>query len=349
MRLYDDSLQRDRLRRIQRLPEGPDRLQRILKLALDDVERLPVTVEEPPAPVGEAYETFVGAAEVAREVIARHSETAKETAAAAEEDVKGFLASLRQGKALPKLLRIGAREKAEAAKVSLSAAERLIEQSHDELVEAVRTNWAAWRRDLLTAAEQTRQEAETIAAQAAGTIAKAAREYSAVTDLDREMRGRYPDLAREIAEETRDGVPWYDVTHSSKDRPLSRLSVSDGKGGSIGLDLAPVILALREALSPQAFPAAEWCPPDDPEHASLSERPLDEAAPWLARAMRMVFDSTCAVCHSGKPAPDTVARTERGLVLVHAACLSLSDAQVDKLKRLRAREQQVARGAYFGR
>jgi len=126
MRTLSDVHERDKARRISRMPAGPARLGALLRYTIKDAERLPLQIDGLPSEVQSAYQAFESAVETARDAITGHSDSTAAVNEAAEQDVKGFLASLRENKALPKLKRLGAREAAEAAHVSLSAVERLL-------------------------------------------------------------------------------------------------------------------------------------------------------------------------------------------------------------------------------
>ena len=346
MRTLSDVHERDKARRISRMPAGPARLGALLRYTIKDAERLPLQIDGLPSEVQSAYQAFESAVETARDAITGHSDSTAAVNEAAEQDVKGFLASLRENKALPKLKRLGARAKVEESHVSLEACEKLLGVTHDELVDAMREVWADWRRDLLSQSEASREAAADAVGAADRAIKKASGEYQAILSLDHEIVGRCRDIGRQVEEEQRAGTPWYQLTHFPTEQPLRRLVIVDEKhGGTISLDMEAVLAALRAALEPQAFGASEWVPPDDAEHATLQASEWT-SAPWLVKAMRRVIGPHCAICGNGRPAADFVAHEDGKAVLVHESCLHLSAAQQDKLERQRARAK-MAQGARY--
>jgi hypothetical protein len=277
-------------------PAGPARLARFMRKLNEDIAGLPLSADPPPAVI-EAHKAYEAAAAWAQSSIAKYEAAVSAEQAAGAADVKKMAASVRAGKASPKLTAAAAGEAIQAALVGIQAAEQLLSEAHDHVVDAAYDAWATWRRSLIDDAAESHAAAFVAAQQAAAAIVEARAAYSAVSTLDVEILSRFPKVQAQVTAELHTGLPWYESTHSGA--PLTTVSIpgAERKGKPMALDLAVVVAAVQEAVaSSGAFAAADWTTPTDPEHDAMLATPLDPATPWVrARAMRET-GTTCSVC-----------------------------------------------------
>ena len=282
---------------LQRQPASPVKLTRLLRLLEASVNELPLDANAP-APVTEAHQSFIGAAARAEQKIAQ-VETAEQAAKQAPaHDADAAAKAMGAEKPAPKPSEAKAAEAVKAALVDTEGAAQLLEKAHDALIDAVQKAWPTWRPQIIRDAAAARVKAAEATAAAAVAVATGRGLFAAVTTLDHQVLSRDANLLQAVSDETRQGLPWYEPTHSGG-APLSRVILPglDQRAKPQAFDLAVVVDAVAAAVAEAGtWPAADWLPPTDPGHAELLAEPLDPATPWVkARAMRET-GGTCSVC-----------------------------------------------------
>lgn len=336
----NDEVVRQKRRSAARLPAGPERLMRVLKLAVQDVDTLRLDHAPTPA-IAEAHQAFRRAVVIAEASIGGLSESERAASRVAARDVSAMADAMREGQRA-ELRRPQARAELEVAAVSVEGAERILEEAHEALIIAVRTDWAVWRAALVEEADTRAAAARKAFEKAAAAIEDARATYATVGTLDAQVVRRFPDVAGLVESEARCGLPWYAPTHAALP-PLSRVTVptdsANGKRG-VGADMAGVLEALRGALSQGAFALADWCPPDDPHHREMQEQPVAPDATWPRRALIARDGGTyCATC--GGLGADVVVEKEGRLALTHVACRPPSEQELKRAARV---ERERRRG-----
>ena len=310
------------LSELRRLPAGPARLARLLKMQEADVNELPLDANAP-APVTEAHQAFIAAASWARQVAGQVELAEQAAAEAGKADVAAALKVAQAGGAgkLPEPTRMRkAAGAVEAALLGCEAAEKLVEEAHDNLIHAVKEAWPTWRAQLIHDADSARKAAVGALEKAVAAVASARSLYAGVGSLDLGVLERYPKCAEAVTAERRGGLAWYSSTCGPT--PLVSVNMPDprDKRATVRLDLSEAAEALLLAVAePGDFTQAEWSPPSDAGHDLLRATPLDLSAPWVVAAVRHDWGTACAICR--QPGADTVEeQTGRGLVMVHAKC-----------------------------
>ena len=299
LKLYDNHASTSALRELRKLPIGPQRMRRLVKLLRGDIARMPLAIVAPEE-VREAQQAFEAAVAFAEQVAGETQAAEDKAKAAARDDVKRAADALRDGKTtLPKITQVKAAEAVPAAVVTCEAAERLLEEAHETLVDAVYSSWADWRRELVDGAAAVHEAAAALVSEAVAAVEEARERYAAVSRLDAEMRSRYADVQLATESEKRGGLNWFESTHCGK--PLHAAAVpgqSGPKGRPVMVDLAAMLASAEAAVTTSVdFGPAHWLPPTDPRHDDALAEPLDLTEPWLRRAVARAFGSSlCAVC-----------------------------------------------------
>ena len=178
------------------------------------------------------------------------------------------------------------------------------------------------------------------AAEAAAAIGSAQSRYAATGRLDSEMLNRHGKISEAVRKETRQGIGWYEATHTGR-APLKNVSIPHGKTPVV-FPLDVVAAALATAVAAEgSFPAADWLPPADPDHATLCGAPLDLPAPWVRSAALRLHGPKCALCGASQPPADTVVEEGGRLQLVHGACLRKPASEQEKKRAERLAKMQA--------
>lgn len=346
LRLYDNHASTSALRELRKLPIGPQRMRRLVKLLRGDIAGMPLAIVAPEE-VREAQQAFEAAVAFAEQVAGEIQAAEDKAKAAARDDVKRAADALRDGKTLPKITQVKAAEAVPAAVVTCEAAERLLEEAHETLVDAVYSSWADWRRELVDGAAAVHEAAAALVSEAVAAVAEARERYDAVGRLDAEVRARYADVRKATDAEKRANTNWYELTHSAG-KPLHAAAVpgqSGPKGRPVMVDLAAMLASVEAAVTTSVdFGPAHWLPPTDPRHDDALAEPLDLTEPWLRRAVAWSFGSSrCAVC--GGTGADVVMdgrglASDGGLVLVHTRCRQDVDKAEAKAARREGRRRE---------
>ena len=211
----------------------------------------------------------------------------------------------------------------EAALLGCEAAEKLVEDEHDELVDAMQAAFPTWRAQIVQDAAAAHTAAAAAMEKAAAAIATARGMYSAVGTLSSEVLSRDTKLAEAARAETRQGIPWLESTHTGRS-PLKNVTLPgvERNGRPMALDLAVVVEALAAAVTEQgSFEQGDWLPPTDPDHDALRDAPLDLTAPWVKAAIRREWGDVCVVCRL--PGTDTAVEVVGATwpwAMVHRKC-----------------------------
>ncbi|HEY5473308.1 MAG TPA: hypothetical protein VIK32_08975, partial [Candidatus Limnocylindrales bacterium] len=283
MKLNNSESTKYALRDIYKMPAGPDRMARFLRLVDADVALLPLSAS-PPAAVTAAHAEYLSATSVARQTAAG-VETAKEAAGtAAGADLSAAMQSIQAGKILPKsTTQPKAADAIAAALTFTTAAENLVGEAQAHLVDAVQVAWPEWRPQIIRDAAAARVKAAAATKEAAEAVATGRALFAAVTSLDHEVLSRDAKLLQSVSDETRQGIGWYGGTHIGT-APLQHVSipgVEHNKRPTV-LDLAVVVEAVAASVAdPETFPASDWVPPTDDAHADLLTQPLDPDQLWV--------------------------------------------------------------------
>jgi len=297
LKLNNSSNHRYDLADLRKMPAGPARLTRLLKLLDEDIAQYPLDAN-PPDAVTAAHAAYLSATSVARQTV-EGVETAKEAAGtAAGADLSAAMQAIQAGKILKSTTQPKAADAIAAAVTFTTGAGNLAEEAHDALVDAVQKVWPEWRTQIIRDAAASRVNAAAATKAAAAAVATGRAMFGAVATLDHQVLSRDAKLAEAAYSETRQGLPWYESTHSGG-APLTRVIIPgvERKGNPMALDLAVVVETVAAAVAEAGtFPAADWTPLTAPGHAELLAEPLDPATPWVkARAMQET-GGTCSVC-----------------------------------------------------
>lgn len=289
------SIARDR----RDMTPGPDRLARLLKLLDADIAQYPLDANPPPA-VTAAHEAYLVATSVARQTAAG-VETAKEAAGtAAGADLSAAMQAIQAGKITPKSTTQPKAADAIAAAVNyVTAAENLVGEAQAHLVDAVQAVWPEWRAQIVRDAAAARVRAAKATKAATEAVATGRALFAAVGQLDNEVLSRDAKLLQAVSEEMREGLPWFEATHTVPSSPLTHVSIPGVEHDKRPrrLDLAVVVEAVAAAVAEAGtFPASDWTPPSAPGHADLLAEPLDPATPWVKDRVRREYGDVCVIC-----------------------------------------------------
>jgi len=322
---------------------APAHLASRIKVLEADLEALPLDANAPDA-VTEAHAAFVAAVAWSKTMAGKVDEAEEAAADANKADVAAAVKAGEPGGSGKFPERTHMRKAAgavEAALLGCEAAEERVGAAHASLIEAVQASFPAWRKQLVQDAAAAHTVAAEAMQQADGALATAHGMYSAVSKLTAGVLSRDPKLAAAARAETRQGLPWYESTHTGPS-PLQTVSIPHGKT-PVSFPLDAVMGAVAADVAEQGFAQGDWSPPGDPDHDALLNAPLDLSADWVVSGVRRDWGTVCAICR--RPNADTVAEPEQGggLVMVHARCKNRPPDPVE-LKRQAAREAMSRRG-----
>lgn len=283
---------------LQKIPAGPARLLKLLRILENDLSGLPLDANSPPSVI-EAHSAFTGAVAFAKQTAAQVEEAEEAVAEASKADVAAAVQVAEAGGAgkLPEPTRSRkAAGAVDAALLGCAAAEKHVGAAHEHLVDAVQKAWPAWRRDDVARAEKAHGKLDAALAAALDAARVLVARRAAVLTLDHEMLSRDPALHAQVSGERRpNAVAWYQETHigSGNFQPVAQ-AIDD--------------LAKRVAVSHE-FPAADWLPPEDPGHDELLATDVDAGRYWLHSMAQRETTATCSVCNR---APAEVAMVIEG-------------------------------------
>lgn len=342
MKLNNSRNSKSDLADLRKMLAGPARLTRLLTLLDQDIAQYPLDAN-PPDAVTEAHTAYLGATSVARQTI-EGVETAKEAAGtAAGADLSAAMQAIQAGKILKSTTQPKAADAIAAAVTFTTAAENLVEEAHDALVDAVQKVWLEWRPQIIRDAAAARVKAAKATKEAAAAVTSARGCFATVTTLDHQILARDTKLAEAVRSETRQGLPWYESTRGGA--PLGRVILPgvDQRKKPEAFDLAVVVDAVAAAVAEAGtFPASDWVPPSDPAHAELLAAPLDPATPWvMARAMSET-GTTCSVCCRAPASAALPVLIEGKWWTVCPNCFKANAAEQDKILAELQRQGTVA-------
>ncbi|HZJ03333.1 MAG TPA: hypothetical protein VFE20_06610 [Thermoleophilia bacterium] len=255
----------------QRMPSGPDRLRALVDELEADAGWIEDSAATSPAAVQKAVDAFRGACADALGRLDALDEATAAAIAARAADVEAAAAAIREGKPAPSKLRVtAARTVEEAALIGLEAHEAVVIDAHRALTEAVRDNWAAWRRTLAQGALEADREAKRLLPQLAAVLSERQANAVSVQQLDDEVTGRFAALREQVEADERGGV---------------RIYAAVRRAGQLYFDGDEQLAEIQENLEEELLYLTEWAPPGDPHREKLLTKPVDYELEWVKAAL----------------------------------------------------------------